>query len=278
MPSMTAQHGERCEQRCSTSTASALAGPPARDVDGARPTSTTSHRSNTAALASTARICSVFVDNITGRRPRVNVPPEAHARVMSCEICSVPLRPEQIAHADRCGHRARFCSRRCKNTNQNRRRRRITEQRTRILRHVRLTERQLERHRVVNRRAARHRQRAAHPAPPKPPCAWCATKLPSRRRRFCSTACSKRYHHQRHQYPWAKRGSSIICLEDLAERDGWKCHLCKRKVRSLATASRDHLIPMTAGGTNTLANLALAHLTCNAQRQHRGPAQLRLFA
>lgn len=75
-------------------------------------------------------------------------------------------------------------------------------------------------------------------------------------------------------------GMSII---ELGDRDGWRCHLCGRRVdRRLdwphpMSGSRDHLVPVVDGGTNDPANLALAHLRCNVSRQHRGPAQLLLF-
>ena len=41
-------------------------------------------------------------------------------------------------------------------------------------------------------------------------------------------------------------------------------------------ASIDHLIPISAGGGYTWANVAIAHKRCNSQRRTGGKAQLRL--
>lgn len=64
---------------------------------------------------------------------------------------------------------------------------------------------------------------------------------------------------------------------DIAERDGWRCHLCNRIV-SRSTLSLDHLIPIVYGGPHIAENVALAHIRCNSRRgAGRLPAQLRLF-
>ena len=76
-----------------------------------------------------------------------------------------------------------------------------------------------------------------------------------------------------------KAGSPRVEKIDRAyvyERDGGKCHLCRKK----APRSRfhlDHLVPLSKGGTHTHDNLAVAHARCNISR-HSGrlPAQLRL--
>lgn len=73
-------------------------------------------------------------------------------------------------------------------------------------------------------------------------------------------------------------------LREIAERDGWRCHLCNRKVPDRPFRSRpldatiDHLVPVSAGGDHTRANVALAHFACNWKRADVGPAQLRLLA
>jgi len=59
------------------------------------------------------------------------------------------------------------------------------------------------------------------------------------------------------------------------ERDGWRCHLCGRRVRR-SEASIDHLIPIADGGPHTYANVATAHLACNIRRGRKGEVQLRL--
>lgn len=63
----------------------------------------------------------------------------------------------------------------------------------------------------------------------------------------------------------------------IAERDGWRCHICARKVAKSAL-SIDHLIPLLHHGSHTPQNVALAHRSCNSRRgAGRLPAQLRLF-
>lgn len=82
------------------------------------------------------------------------------------------------------------------------------------------------------------------------------------------------------------RGAQVLerfSLEEIAERDGWVCHLCRKKVnRALkhphkASAAVDHLVPLAEGGDHTRANVALAHLLCNSRKGVRAAGeQLRL--
>lgn len=61
------------------------------------------------------------------------------------------------------------------------------------------------------------------------------------------------------------------------ERDGWRCHICKKRVAK-KDASIDHLVALARGGNHTYDNVALAHLSCN-KRMNVGymPAQLLLI-
>lgn len=52
----------------------------------------------------------------------------------------------------------------------------------------------------------------------------------------------------------------------LWERDGGICHICRYPVNSLALASRDHIVPLSAGGCTCSGNIALAHRRCNSER------------
>ncbi|MBF6368413.1 HNH endonuclease [Nocardia puris] len=68
------------------------------------------------------------------------------------------------------------------------------------------------------------------------------------------------------------------------ERDRWKCHLCKRKVRRSAVVPHplaptiDHVIPLSKGGTHEPANCATAHFRCNyTKRDCGGGEQLALL-
>lgn len=98
------------------------------------------------------------------------------------------------------------------------------------------------------------------------------------KRVFCSPACCGRaggrdyYHRIR---AGSRPGERITTLS-IAERDGWRCHLCHRKV-SREQATLDHLNPVSLGGLHVRENVALAHRRCNNVRSNRGPAQLRLM-
>lgn len=72
-------------------------------------------------------------------------------------------------------------------------------------------------------------------------------------------------------------------FRQIAERDGWRCHLCGKRVPDRPHKGRpldgeiDHLVPVSAGGIDDPSNVALAHRRCNMSRGARGPAQLRLL-
>jgi len=74
-----------------------------------------------------------------------------------------------------------------------------------------------------------------------------------------------------------------ITLAELGARDGWRCHLCRRKVDPALKSphdlspTMDHLEPVANGGDHEPVNLALAHRICNTLRSNRGPAQLALI-
>lgn len=111
------------------------------------------------------------------------------------------------------------------------------------------------------------------------PCAHCkAVFSPSyadKRRRFCSLRCARRYRNALE----SKRGHKSnrrISIQALGDRDGWRCHLCARKVTT-QDATADHLIPQSQGGSGAPSNLRLAHRRCNSKRGARGPAQLFLI-
>ena len=85
-----------------------------------------------------------------------------------------------------------------------------------------------------------------------------------------------------HEIRSGRRQSDSFTLRDIAERDRWRCHICKRKVRDVAYSGKrtdptiDHLIPVSEGGTHTRENVALAHMGCNSARCTSGPAQMLL--
>lgn len=89
-----------------------------------------------------------------------------------------------------------------------------------------------------------------------------------------------------------KRGVATepYTLAEIAERDGWRCHICRGAVpkRLLGRGgyhpkgpSIDHLVPLAMGGDDVRANVALAHHRCNSLKGATlpvGGVQLQLLA
>jgi 5-methylcytosine-specific restriction endonuclease McrA len=76
-----------------------------------------------------------------------------------------------------------------------------------------------------------------------------------------------------------KAGAQVEPVSHLvvAERDGWRCAICRRKV-TRANWSLDHVVPVSQGGAHTYANVVLAHRHCNSLRgAGRFPVQAPLF-
>lgn len=78
-------------------------------------------------------------------------------------------------------------------------------------------------------------------------------------------------------------GVPTISIEQLGDRDRWRCHLCHRHVNRALKSPHpnsptfDHLIPVSRGGPDTPENLRLAHRRCNCSRGTRGDVQLLLI-
>lgn len=54
----------------------------------------------------------------------------------------------------------------------------------------------------------------------------------------------------------------------IAERDGWKCHVCGLGYLPDNPWEVDHDMPLAKGGTNHIRNLRLAHRTCNREKAY----------
>lgn len=114
-------------------------------------------------------------------------------------------------------------------------------------------------------------------------CAECSEPFVTSRTtgRYCSTACAKTSIRRRGKHIRRARLKTVrteaINMTALADRDGWRCHICKRKV-TRKNWSHDHLIPLSQGGSHSYDNVALAHHRCNTLRGAHGAAQLRLAA
>jgi len=93
--------------------------------------------------------------------------------------------------------------------------------------------------------------------------------------RYCSERCAKRSSSSRRRA--RERGAEFERYSRFAifERDGWRCHICRRKVNRAAVVPHplaptiDHLVPLAAGGGDTAANVATAHFLCNSTKGER---------
>lgn len=114
-----------------------------------------------------------------------------------------------------------------------------------------------------------HRRKAAnpewHPSNPKstpPNCAACGLPLKfANPRGVWHNECRP---HKFYASPERRRA--------IYERDSWTCQLCMEPVdpdaphRDKWSATLDHIIPRSLGGSNDDENLRLAHLVCNSIR------------
>jgi 5-methylcytosine-specific restriction endonuclease McrA len=91
--------------------------------------------------------------------------------------------------------------------------------------------------------------------------------------RFCAT-CSKRrarIRDRRKDKGWTLK-HLLPSVRAVATRDNYICHVCGGAVdMSLPfndgmAATRDHIIPRSAGGSHDPSNLKLAHRSCNSRR------------
>lgn len=108
---------------------------------------------------------------------------------------------------------------------------------------------------------------------------------------FCGAVCRNRQPkvlarwRRKNQVRRHRSGGSArqgMTIDQLGERDWWRCVHCRRRVSSILrfphprSASFEHLVPVSDGGTDDPANLALAHLACNLRRGVGGIVQLAL--
>src|ERR1044072_8630558 len=69
--------------------------------------------------------------------------------------------------------------------------------------------------------------------------------------------------------------------QEVHERDGWTCGLCRLPVDPglpsphPMSAPVDHILPLSRGGSHTLANVQCAHLSCNSRKCDRVDDQRR---
>lgn len=120
-------------------------------------------------------------------------------------------------------------------------------------------------------------------------CRQCGEMFPREKgrdfRKFCDE-CKRRRNQDYNAAKNHKRRARgpLVSLSELVQARGERCHICRRKVDlSLSGLHKmgptiDHILPVSMGGTNEIANLNLAHRICNVRRSNRGPAQMILEA
>jgi 5-methylcytosine-specific restriction endonuclease McrA len=105
--------------------------------------------------------------------------------------------------------------------------------------------------------------------------------------RFCGKACGTRWwvqnnrerrkvHAQRRNAK--ERGAQRTLPVDRREifaRDNWTCGLCREKVDAALkfphrmSATLDHIVPLSKGGSHEPSNVQLAHFVCNCRKKDR---------
>lgn len=81
-----------------------------------------------------------------------------------------------------------------------------------------------------------------------------------------------------HRYRARRRGAYVEPVDRVVvlERDGWRCGICGKRIPKHAkypdpeSASIDHVVPLSKGGTHEMKNVQAAHLICNALKADRG--------
>lgn len=69
--------------------------------------------------------------------------------------------------------------------------------------------------------------------------------------------------------------ADLIDRDEVGERDGWRCGICRRKVNRLLpyphprSPSLDHIVPLSLGGRHVRENVRISHLKCNMGRSNR---------
>lgn len=102
--------------------------------------------------------------------------------------------------------------------------------------------------------------------------------------RYCSNACKRRARSSRRRARERGAYSERYARHQIFERDGWRCHICKRLTLKAEVVPHprapvlDHLVPLARGGSDTAANVATACFLCNSvKRDCGGGEQLALI-
>ena len=112
-------------------------------------------------------------------------------------------------------------------------------------------------------------------------CRGCSAEfVPRGAQRYCSPECRNRTNRREAKHRRRARAGVThperLSFVAICERDGWRCHICRRKVDPKLTVphplapTRDHLVPLAEGGSHSPTNVRLAHFICNSRRGARG--------
>lgn len=99
------------------------------------------------------------------------------------------------------------------------------------------------------------------------------------KRPYKRTDAARDAEHRRRALKAGAATGQPVKLAYIAERDGYKCHLCSKKVNMKLKAphpmspSLDHVIPLSRGGAHDPVNVSLAHLRCNTAKNNRGSGE-----
>ena len=135
------------------------------------------------------------------------------------------------------------------------------------------------------------------PPPPKPArfisarCAgcgqWFVSDMYRRRGRdhaiYCTRKCKSHAAGDRRRARKSDAYVADVWRHKVYESDGWRCHICGKKVRRTATVPHpmaptiDHVIPLADGGTHEPANCRTAHFMCNSVKGNRGGGEQMLL-
>jgi 5-methylcytosine-specific restriction endonuclease McrA len=99
--------------------------------------------------------------------------------------------------------------------------------------------------------------------------AVCVECRPERRRE------TRRTKERRRRAALYAAKSEPYTLNEIAERDGYRCQLCGQAVAMGEPVPHphaptiDHIVPLAGGGDDTRANIWLAHFLCNVRKGTR---------
>jgi hypothetical protein len=106
-------------------------------------------------------------------------------------------------------------------------------------------------------------------------CLSCQVPVQTRAPRARCLDCRRQVRNHRAEMRKRQLVAGAYSLRSVGDRDGWRCHLCGGQVdpalsRQVAAGPTiDHVRPLSKGGADVLANVRLAHRSCNVRRGAR---------